>query len=232
MQYLTVKQSLLPPAAQLNTGGKSYFEFFANALTETMRINIVREMFRLELPNGASFSSLKNAPNGTHQQVLHLHKLIEIQAEGSPASWYQINLGKYSPTFDASFENLKENPSERKGRCPFGHSDSNTAKSEFVKKFKLSGVDSSTVVWNDYENFVPVFSTAKMSAFGLGDRRCPGEQKAMRTHLKFMEKFKCVLFYRNTSIVNPKMIPVAPYTWIPDDIFVNATNTLINPACF
>lgn len=229
MFRLIVQQSLHP---QINTGGMTYFAIYASAMTEVMRTNIVREMFRLEIPNGASFSSLKNPPGGIHHQVLHLHKLIEIQAEGSPAAWAAFNTGRYtSPTFDADYTAFVDSPGDREARCPFGFSDSNVGKRNIVRDFKLSPVDNSTVVWNAYENFIPVFPNGKFGPFGYGDRRCPGEAKAVRTTMVFMKVFKCVVFYENTTMVNPKMIPVAPYTWVPDNYFVNITGVSLAPGC-
>lgn len=219
---LIIEQSLAPGPG---TGGLSYFDLFRMAGSEEAEINVIREIFRLELPNPASLSRKKSAPGIV--QGIHIRKLIEIIAEGgNPNVWGAFNTTRYA-NFTARFSDfITYDTVYPTQRCPFGYTDTDSFMKQSVKDYTYSPLDNRTILNNGEEQFIPVYPTPKYGPFDWGTKRCPGEKFTMYYMWEWMHQFKCAIFYKNPSAPTASnYIALGPYKYIPDIYFVNTTHS-------
>lgn len=198
----------------------NFFGKFAQATTEAQKLNVVRELYRLLVPNSVSASYLR--PKGGETtfptQVLHVHKAMMLFSTGyaadptNPAnpvnllSYYQYNVTKYAK-FDASLGDIN---------CPAGTAaidGSGPIPSQAFmadKLFVSSPVDSETEwdVCNTKAIYTPPLPL--YAPFGLGYRRCAGELFTYQLTLMMLERFNGLEFYVGTPPANQPIIGVAP----------------------
>ena len=88
-----------PPSNPLETPVVNYFDKYNQASNEMEKLNLVREIFRLEVPNNGSFS---REYNGASRQSIHVHQPIMIVNSGGIPQYRTYDTSKYNQ-FKTSF---------------------------------------------------------------------------------------------------------------------------------
>jgi hypothetical protein len=203
--YKIVQNQLNPPP-----GRPSYFVKFKEATGNPQeQLNVIREIFRLEVPNQVSFSRKGGTLN---TQTRHVHQAIMVANEGGIVPYGTYNTARYA-AFNTSFDDcLPPPPPPGPGliRKP-------------ADEFTLSPVDAATgfgtELPNDNLNMIPVFDPPIYTPFGLGYRRCAGEVFTYSVILKLIDRICDLTFVQDAAIIEP-LIPLAPFFAVPDNLFV------------
>jgi hypothetical protein len=218
--YLIIRDKVegtpVPPSTPPTAPNRITYDFFgkyATALTETDKLNVTREMYRLLVPNSASFSHIiQQNPTTPWIESYHLHQLIMIEAYATqfhnPGAYYHYDTTKYTP-FNTDFTCT----------CPMGPTGPIPIDNP-ASQFITSPVDNQTVLDICNPKMMPVYPTALYAPFGFGYRRCAGEFLAMMIGMKLLERFKDVSYVFKTPDPNGPLIPLAPFVRVPDNLFV------------
>ncbi len=220
MLYLLVLDSVSGTPIPLPPGTRKYdfFQKYKDASgNPTEQLNVIREAYRLLVPNGAAFSRVKQAiqddPPVTVQSR-HIHKAIMAQnaavlAGGNQAAYFQYSTAKYAP-FNTNFSECV---------CPVQPNDpiSNFDPAEL---FEVSPIDGETLLDKCNKKMFPVFPLPIYASFGLGYRRCPGETFNYMVTLKLVDKFKDLTFEFREPATNYPEIGLAPGVTVRDNIFL------------
>lgn len=168
---------------------------------------MIREIFRIEVPNVVSFSRLEGTEN---TQTRHVHQAIMVANEGGPVNYATYNTGRYAD-FETSFTECTPPPP----------SPDPTSVEKVAEQFTRSPIDNSTELPDDTRSLkmIPVYDPPIYTPFGLGYRRCAGEIFTYLFTIKLVERLKNLQFYTDQSITEP-MIPLAPFFAAPDNLFV------------
>jgi hypothetical protein len=178
----------------------------------------VMELFRVILPNSASFSSLQR----DHEMLGSYYFGIETLHQPpsmDPLQW--VNPTEFDPdrykTAPTSAEN-DEAKAKQMGlaRCPF-------SKEAFsVKDGRKVELTNSAfgAVYSEIDGKPhPVVDTAGYAAFGFGYRRCAGEHLTMEFIKEFLRAvWRNKISFVKLDIENPALVPVNPGTVILDNI--------------
>jgi len=176
---------------------------------------------RLKVPNSTSFSRVRKltAPNPPIEiQARHVHQLIMIQNEaassgGNPLAYFTYNAGRYA-NFDTDFSQTScPTPSPSAPYPSAYHPET---------RFDRSPIDNQTLIDHCNPKLAPVFANNLYLSFGLGERRCPGENFVSYYMLKQMNKFQNVTFGYKPIPSDTPLVTVAPFSAVKDDIFVTA----------
>lgn len=181
----------------------NFLELFKNADSENEKLNIVREAFRLTVPNGVSFSTY-----GDDTSVQTRHNHLEIMVQNNPginAGQKQYSYFTYKPNmyneFVGNFDDIYDVE----------------VVPDFLDAVKTSKLDQETIVDAD-SNLVPIFGRPIYTPFGLGYRRCAGEIFSYLIVQRLMEKFSlCDYEIRDGD---HDIVYVAPSKGVPDNIYV------------
>lgn len=198
--------------------------YTAAAGNSALQLNILREVYRLLVPNSISFSRLVEAVPSTTSpvKVNHIHKAIMIQQTG--AAYFAFNPARYDPAFTTDFSAC--NPPVVPGNPPNPVFDPSTY-------FVNSAVDGETVLPLSSPTLFPVFPVVAGATsyypFGFGYRRCAGEVLNYFLGLMMLEKFQ--LLFNAPELAGATrfrfdpptgaLVTPAPFTFVPDNIFVN-----------
>lgn len=245
--HLLVSQSMNPSVITPGTGGLSFFDLYRKAgagvplsflfpapyynttlysgTPEQLKINVIREYFRIMLPNNLWFSSDASAPLcpgcSPHQQVRHIPQLIQIRAEyekaGIPLPWSpaaststgwtmaQQLYGRYDPSrysgpfmaafSDAVYDGTSTSPA-------YSMSDETDAIVATINSMINSPIDNETTMLSSDASMIPVFAKPIYAPFGLGARRCPGEILNINVVYELLESLQCLKFY-DDCVLNP-----------------------------
>jgi hypothetical protein len=191
---------------------------------QAAQLNVIRETYRLLVPNSISFSRIQQAVPDTDTPIKgdHIHKLIMITQTGP--SYFAYNPTIYDSDYHTSFEECIDPPPATSTPVPTF---------DPASFFKSSSVDGQTVQPISNNKIIPVFPPGTGQGeptyypFGFGYRRCAGEIFSYFVTQMMFEKFQ-YLFNNpknegNTrfefTIGGPEISP-APFTFIPDNIFV------------
>lgn len=200
-----------------------FFTRFKQALTDSQRLDVIRELYRLLTPNNTSFSRVieanQNDPNIVIQSR-HLHKVIMASIEG--AKYFGYTPQRYVSNFETDFNQCQPNP-------PTSVIQNFNPADYFI----TSPVDDQTLLPITNTKMIPVFpnpsvppspSDLTYMPFGLGYRRCPGEMMVYYITIKLLDKIKDLQFeFRQPGSDYPP-ITLAPFSAVPDNIFVVKTS--------
>lgn len=203
---------------------------------EQLKINVVREFFRITLPNNLWFSlDLDNNCTGCSPstQSRHIAQLIQIRGEydkaglvtpWSPAGSAGWNTaaqlyGRYDPIrYAASFMGAFSTAivGGTSTSPAFDASDLQPGIASSIASMTFSPVDNETVIPATDAAMIPVFPTPIYAPWGLGGRRCPGEIFNQFVGLELFEALQCLQF-KDDCVANPSFCnPSSPnYKYLP-----------------
>jgi hypothetical protein len=195
--------------------GTIQYNFFARhtaVLADPVaRLNVVREVMRLTVPNAVSFSKVEDpAQPGVFITSRLLHQSLMVSATGTlfsnPAAYFGYNPGLYSAFIDY-------NTSIASTSCSADDSAPSAAYSPDARFTRANvGADNQTFIDVNNVKIVPVFTTPIYATFGLGYRRCAGE----------------ILVY---DIVDMMLEIFAPLNWFVGPVGVPATTCVAPFSC-
>ncbi len=193
-----------------------FFAKFALAQTGFEKMNVSREMMRLTSPSVSSTSRLDPkvpTPEGEVAQTRHLNQLImvtnEAQLSGNPLAYFKYDTNRYAG-WDADFDN---------DACPVIVTNPGDL-DDPAKKFTLSPIDNETIVDKSEPNMFPVFQRPTYMPFGLGYRRCAGENFVHLVNFKIFERFGNLEYEIRQPQEDYPLIGIGFVTRVRDNIFV------------
>lgn len=210
----SVVYATLHPINPLNPALPQYKNFlaeYAAAPTSEDKLNVVRESYRILVPNSASFSLVKPVdPDVNVIKSRHLHQQIMISnLPGTQAqqlgAYFTYNPTQYDANFRTNLDNLVGLP----------------VVTDVLAASTTSPLDQETVV--DTSTFptrpiVPIFPKPTYAPFGLGYRRCAGEMLTYLITQEIFELFSTVTFEQRVGVYF--LISIAPFKRVANNIFV------------
>lgn len=200
----------LNPTNPLNPALPNYPNFlqlYVDASSGDDKLNVVREAYRLLVPNSNSFSRVETGIPGSPPsiQARHLHQQIMIQNNPGAdlaqlVEYFTYNPDQYVPDFSANYDSIVGLP----------------VSNDFTDILQTSARDQETVV-QVCTNITPIFPRPTYAPFGLGYRRCAGEIFVYFVTEKLFEQFS-----KASYMFKPGDFPtvyVAPFKGVPDNIF-------------
>jgi hypothetical protein len=177
--------------------GYNFFSKIKDTSEPEDKLNVVREAYRLLVPNNMSFSCIKD---NEVIQTRHLHK--EIMIQNNPYH-YQYNTDIY--------KNFRTNISNSSSDLlPIDNFNPNSI-------FTVSDIDNETILQKNNTKIIPIYSRPIYCPFGLGYRRCAGEIFNYYITLKIMDKYKDLNFYYKD--INKDKVSLAPFLFVKDNIY-------------
>ncbi|MCL6574475.1 MAG: hypothetical protein K6T88_22810, partial [Bacillus sp. (in: Bacteria)] len=204
------------------------------------RLNVVREAFRILSPNTNAFSRLKpEEPEDPAVQARHIWQQIQILNQGIPglpnilpetipatlrsALYFYYNPDRYNANFRTSIvDNCNPVPPP-----PINNP---SDPSELFEIYPLDNdptFDDGMVVEKSNPNLFPIFDRPTYLPFGQLYRRCAGETLNYFVLEKLINRFAELEWEVHPIPLPPdftKYITLAPFTAVPDNIFVKQPN--------
>lgn len=215
----------------------NFVQSFCNAVTNEDQLDVIREFFRLTVPNSASFSRVEQFPadNSVVIQGRHVHQAIMFSNDPTYTTYKPSLYDNFTFDFNSAMDS--ECPPPTCPKCPY-LVPVNPLKNVVPEvKLRQSTIDNETVIertcpFTDPGKAIPVFANKPAglgpvyTPFGLGYRRCAGEMFSYFVTVKLFERFKSIPFKFNPLITTPS-IAVAPFTLVPDNIFFDPSGVVI-----
>ena len=183
----------------------------------------VMELFRTITPNGGSISALREVrtpPYQRHGYVVTPHEATSFDpVHWNNATTFDPDRYKAAPTS----QEIDEAKCEQIGfaKCPF------SSEPFEVKDGRKAVIDNSgfgTVFGVVDGKPLPVCDYAGFAPFGVGYRRCPGEQLTIQVFEDFLRKvWKSGIEFHKLDIANPEPLPIGPTTVIADNVGFSRT---------
>jgi hypothetical protein len=224
--YITTPGKNVNPISPLLPNYVNFFEEYKNAITGEDKLNVVREMFRILVPNSSSFSNvdpLVPDPDGNEIQSRHLHQPIMISNVPIPNPLPPpFNVLPNGAQVYQAYVYFTYNPGQYPGNANLDNLNSYPVVNDFTQTLQTTYKDQETVLdmtSATTEAIIPIFPKPDYTPFGLGYRRCPGEIFVYTLTEILLAKFGQVKF----KIV-PGVFPdvaIAPFKLVPDNIFVD-----------
>jgi hypothetical protein len=201
----SVIYSKLVPTNPINPALPAYPDFlqlYASAPNGDERLNVVREAYRLLVPNSNSFSRVNNFSDNI--QARHLHQSIMVSNyPGNQTQqlfqYFTYNTAQYAG-FATNLDGLVGLP----------------VSTDFLTQLPTSPLDRETVV-DIARPVIPIFPKPTYAPFGLGYRRCAGEILVYLVTEKLFERFGQAE-YEFAAGTFPTVY-IAPFKGVPDNIF-------------
>lgn len=226
--FLVVRDKLsgtpfpLPPPANLIQ--YNFLNLYASLGTDELKMNLIRETYRLLLPNGNDFSAVVEAnPSGQTVKARHLRLPLQLAAYTLLAGgnqlqgvqdFVQLNLNQYNDPvlgadYTTNFTDLN---------CP---DLTPTDASHFYPEdqWDLSPLDGETLVDKCNPRMFPVFKLLKYFPFGAGYRRCAGEAFNMIVSKLMFDRFATMEFEYRPVAPDTALVTLAPFVAKPDNIY-------------
>ena len=182
----------------------NFFEKYTAAADSNERLDVVRELFRILVPNSGSFSVVKPIiPDENVIKSRHNHQDIMIQNSSSINDYFTYDTNKYA-SFSTNLDNLEGLP----------------VITDILSATTTSPLDQETVVDTStipVRPIMPLFPTPTYCPFGLGYRRCPGELIVYLVVEKLLEKFATIKFEERPG--SYPLVSVAGFKQVIDNIF-------------
>lgn len=210
----------------------NFADKFSNAAgSEEDQLNVIREMYRLLVPNSISFSRTKQEVVDTNLPLKsdHIQKLIMITQTG-PA-YFGYNPTIYDTDYRTSFSDCTNPAPPVPVPVPTFNPDT---------YFEISTVDNETVQPISNNKIIPVFPAPNAPGtgqptyypFGFGYRRCAGEVFNYYVTLMMVEKLQFLFnapslggltrFAIDSNLTDT--ISPAPFTFVPNNIILLPDN--------
>lgn len=216
-----------------------FVQKYCDAVTNEDKLNVIREFYRLTVPNSASFSRVEQDPVDPNVviQGRHIHQAIMFSNDPTYTTY---NTDKYN-NFEFDFNSAMDSecPSKVCPKCPYLVPVNPLKNINPEVKLTQSTIDKETVIerpcseLSDPGKLTPVYDNKPngpgpiYTPFGVGYRRCAGEGFSMFSTLKLFERFKSIPF--KFVLGPPPSIAVAPFTLVPDNIFFDPQGVVICP---
>lgn len=208
--YMTV-YSKLHPVNPISALLPNYPDFMANyvaAATSNDKLNVVREAYRILVPNSLSFSLVQPKvpdPSGNVIKSRHLHQAIMVSNQAVPPAnqafvYFSYNPGQYNANFSANLDGLELL----------------TPNLDILATSVPSPLDQETIV-DPSRPLIPIFPKPTYAPFGLGYRRCAGEMLSYLITEKLYAKFATINFVEASGVY--PLVSIAPFKQVPDNIF-------------
>jgi hypothetical protein len=188
---------------------------YAAAPTSNDKLNVIRECYRLLVPNSLSFSLVKPVVPDPDNNVIksrHLHQAIMVsnQPVAPPQqldSYFSYNPLQYNADFNTNLDNL------------IGM----TVVTDVLAASVTSELDQETVIDNTEappRPIVPIFPKPIYAPFGLGYRRCAGEMITYLITEKLFDKFSTAQYREAANPDSYPLVSIAPFKRVRDSLFV------------
>lgn len=203
----------LHPTNPLNPALPAYPNFFtqyANAGSSNARLNVVRELYRILVPNSNSFSNVFPLTPDTYEiEGRHLHQSIMISNIGPPGTPLNTQLGIYFTFNPSQYSTESNNNLDGLEGLP--------VVDDFMATLQTSDKDQETVV-DVTRPLIQIFPKPTYAPFGLGYRRCAGEILVYLVTEKLLAKFGTAEYEERAGTY--PLVSVAPFKQVSDNIFV------------
>lgn len=229
VMYLTAIDQISGTVTGISSPAVIKYDFlgrFANTTDPVHELNIVRELYRLTVPNGVSFSRVRRASTavqpGAVVQSRHLHKPIMVQAHainavlnGVPANqaagaYFAFNTAQYG-AFNTSFQETN---------CPAEIPEGEGKFFNVSERFEVSSVDGETVVDKCNPKIFNVAPLPMWVDHGFGYRACAGKVLNYFFGVKSMRAFSKLKFVFKSIPAGTPLVTLAPFSVAQDNIFV------------
>lgn len=211
--YSVVYAGLHPvnPLSPLLPQYKNFLTEYRNAVTSNDKLNVVRESYRILVPNSVSFSLVKPVvPDVNVIKSRHFHQSIMVSNQPVPqvaqaTSYFTYNPTQYNADFNTNLDNLVGLP----------------IVTDILTASVTSELDQETVIdesTSPIRPIVPIFPKPIYAPFGLGYRRCAGEMLVYLVTEELFEIFSTVDFEERAGTF--PLISIAPFKRVLDNIFV------------
>ena len=208
----------LNPTNPLSPALPSYPDFlslYSDAATSSDKLNVIREAYRLLVPNSLSFSLVKSLipdPQNNIVKSRHLHQPLMISNQSVPQqlqafTYFTYNPNQYNTDFNTNLDNLIGLP----------------IVTDVLSASVTSDKDQGTVIdatTNPSRPIVPIFSKPIYATFGLGYRRCAGEMLTYLITQYIYKKFSTVEYELRLPENDYPLISIAPFKRVRDNMFV------------
>ncbi len=213
----------------------NFFTEYNSVSSSEDKLNVIREAYRLLVPNSGSLSRITLASSDPNSNIRSIHAHQEIMILNQPLP---PGISPFGPTGQAiqNFEYFTYNPNQyTEAGCTGSLSDASLIGLPLVTDILLasatSPLDQETVVdtsTTPQRHLVPIFPTPIYCPFGLGYRRCAGEMLNYLITGKLLAKFSGVTFEDKLPLPTPvypdpagnPYIPISPFKQVPDSIYV------------
>ena len=201
--------------------GTIQYNFFAQHTAvlgdPVARLNVVREVMRLTVPNAVSFSKVVDpAQPGVFITSRLLHQSLMVSATGTLLGNAAAYFG-YRPSLYSTFINY--NTSIADTVCSADDSAPSSVYNADARFTRASvGADNQTFFDLNNDKLIPVFSTPIYTTFGLGYRRCKGEILVMDVVDTMLEVF-APLDWVIGAAGSPATTCVAPFSCPANNIY-------------
>jgi hypothetical protein len=194
------------------------------------KLNVIRECYRLLVPNSLSFSLVDPVvpdPDGNVIKSRHSHQSLMISNSSAVGPYTNPPLplpASVLAQFNQSYNYFTYNPGQY-------DADFNTDLDDLVGLQVVTDILDASITSNlDKETvvdvttlpsrpIVPIFSKPTYAPFGLGYRRCAGEMLSYLITEKLFDKFSTVEYEERPTADYP-LISIAPFKRVSDNIFV------------
>lgn len=184
-----------------------FFAKYQEANSDSERLNVAREAFRILMPNNAWVSGAQQSPGDNYDGTI-LGEGYDFTSVIMFPQFIQAFNDGFDPLTGASstsvYDTSRYEDFSPPNGCPFSSMDNE----DVASLFKTSSIDGETVVPKTHAKFFPVYEKPEYCPFGLGYRRCPAEIFNMFFLEKVLDKLGSVEFSTGVFPPGALFIPI------------------------